>query len=283
MSDEKRVEAWEDCEAELRAIMQANEKSIIGVWFRGQANAEWPLESTLERKVGDQYALSDYYELIHSIKPAVETFTNSSWDLPDDKEIAKWATTYDERAGSWRSVLAYDYLAHLRHNGFPSPLLDWSRSPYVAAFFAFSKPVNEDVAIYAYAGMPENSKIGSSNAPRIDFLGPLVKTHKRHFRQQSAYTICTQYENGSWYVVKHQSVFDLKMPKQDLLWKITIPASERMKVLSALSLVNINAFSLFDTEETLMEMLAFEHLELARAERGARRAERAEKAQTAKT
>src|SRR5579871_975887 len=31
----------------------------------------------------------------------------------------------------------YDYMAYLRHHGFPSPLLDWTRSPYVAAFFAF--------------------------------------------------------------------------------------------------------------------------------------------------
>jgi len=45
---------------------------------------------------------------------------------------------------------AYSYLAHLRHNGFPSPLLDWTQSPYVAAYFAFARPQGEQVALYVY-------------------------------------------------------------------------------------------------------------------------------------
>jgi len=30
-------------------------------------------------------------------------------------------------------------MTRLRHHGFPSPLLDWPQSPYIAAFFAFNK------------------------------------------------------------------------------------------------------------------------------------------------
>jgi hypothetical protein len=36
------------------------------------------------------------------------------------------------------NLLGYKYFVCLRHYGFPSPLLDWSRSPYFAALFAFS-------------------------------------------------------------------------------------------------------------------------------------------------
>jgi hypothetical protein len=274
MRYERNVGNWDECQATFREILDSNIESISGVWFRGQADANWPLESTLERRVGGKYRLLDYYDLASGIKPAIETLTNSAWLLPNATEISTWASSYDaRRPGS--AVLAYDYLAHLRHNGFPSPLLDWTRSPYVAAFFAFSKPAGRDVAIYAYADMPKNSKVGSSDWPRIDLLGPLVRTHRRHFRQQSAYTICTQYEKDSWYIAKHQSVLDREMPNQDVMWKITLPANERIKVLSELLLSNINAFSLFDSEEALMDALAFEHMDLQEAKREARRAARA--------
>ena len=47
-------------------------------------------------------------------------------------------------------------MAYLRHHGFPSPLLDWSRSAYVAAYFAFNKAVeasNGRVSIYVFSAI----------------------------------------------------------------------------------------------------------------------------------
>src|SRR5216684_3329846 len=110
----------------------------MGAWFRGQANSKWYLNATLERRMDGTVTFSEYYSLIRTIKPAVETFTNSDWRLPGWKTIGRWASSYDEWQKPNSYLLAYSYLSHLRHSGFPSPLLDWTASPYVAAFFAFS-------------------------------------------------------------------------------------------------------------------------------------------------
>jgi hypothetical protein len=165
---------------------------------------------------------------------------------------------------------AYEYLAHLRHNGFPSPLLDWSRSPYVAAYFAFSGAVTatDAVAIYLYLERPSGRKVGGEGVPAIRTLRQYARTHRRHFRQQSAHTVCANYQqdefDGSnrWRCVSHQTVFHMHQPTpEDFLWKIVVPSSEHDKVLMLLDDFNLNAYSLFGSEESLMETLAYREID----------------------
>lgn len=51
-------------------------------------------------------------------------------------------------------------------------------------------------------------------------------------------------------------MFDEGHRQQGICWKFTIPVSEQKKVLKLLDEFNVNAFSLFGSEESLMEMLA---------------------------
>lgn len=112
--------------------------------------------------------------------------------------------------------------------------------------------------------MPNNIKIGDMNQPRIYGQGPYVKTHRRHFRQQSRYTVCGVFDNTNvgWKFSSHNYVFNNGMVDQDVLWKITIPTRERHKVLNLLDQFNINEFSLFGSDESLMETLAFREIDL---------------------
>ena len=139
-------------------------------------------------------------------------------------------------------------------------------SPYVAAFFAFrdlifrpgdGKP--EKRSIYV---TPHGPKGGGVGAPAIRRIGPYVRSHPRHFRQQSDYTICGAFEeNLGWRFHPHEAVFGSQGAKQDVLWKFNLPSTESSRVLRVMDEYNLNAFSLFDSEETLLEtMWSREHV-----------------------
>jgi hypothetical protein len=100
----------------------------------------------------------------------------------------------------------------------------------------------------------------------IDGFGPRVQTHARHFLQRSSYTICTKFDTDvGWTFASHQEVFDRGRTDQDVLVKVSVPACERVKVLSFLDKFNLNAFSLFASEDKLLETLAFREIELSRS------------------
>ena len=227
--------------------------------YRGQKSAAWALETTLEReRVGDFTALQ-YLERATRHCRELESLTGSSWDVPNDDEA-------QEQLGHCADSLmvyppAYSYLVYLRHHGFPSPLLDWSLSPYVAAFFAFAEAKhrsNERVAIYAYIATPRGTKSGWLGAPVITLLGPHIATHRRHFLQQAIYTWCVQpiEQSGDFRVCSHHDVLARPSDRQDTLIRITLPASEKRAALTDLLAHNINHYTLFGTEDALAKTLA---------------------------
>jgi hypothetical protein len=259
------VQTWEEADEIIREIEKENSESLTGVWFRGLARANWLLTTTLERRRKESFSVSEYYCLMRKTLPAVESFTGQRWD----QKALEWSDPKTGFAEHFRASPAFSYMAHLRHNGFPSPLLDWSRSPYVAAYFAFAgaEPTpGENVAIFAYSETPNNGKTTSTRRPQICTHGGFgLRTHVRHFRQQSCYTVCVEYlvsDNHSpvldseWRFVRHQQVFESMDQDQDRLYKIKIPSTERSKVLRLLERFNLNHFTLFGSEESLMEALA---------------------------
>jgi hypothetical protein len=239
-------------------------KNIKGsnLLYRGQSNHEWGLETTLEREFGGKMAIDAYYRRILIAQPQIETFTGEKWNLPDYSEYESWVQTCksDSINFSW-DFPGYEFMAYLRHHGYPSPLLDWSKSPFVAAFFAFRHAKKGKVSIYAYSEYPNQFKSGQSGKPLIKVLGPYIKSHKRHFQQQSWYTISAMIQppihTDDPYYANHESVFSTSNNEQDALWKFNIPASESLPALRHLNRYNLNAFSLFGSEESLCETLAY--------------------------
>jgi hypothetical protein len=99
-------------------------------------------------------------------------------------------------------------------------------------------------------------KSGAGGEPAMRAIGRYVRTHPRHFRQQSDYTICAAFDAdfAGWRFHPHDTVF-WNRGKQDYVWKFDLPSTERVAILKSLDQYNLNAFSLFDSEETLLETM----------------------------
>jgi hypothetical protein len=104
---------------------------------------------------------------------------------------------------------------------------------------------------------------GTDSGPSIYGLSNFVNTHRRHFLQQSNYTVCVEFDNHSheWKFSPHDAVFAKNNKWQDLLWKFMIPATKRITVLKKLDEYNLNAPSLFGSDESLVETLAIREME----------------------
>lgn len=213
----------------------------------------------MERRFSGLTTFEKYFRLVRSINPQIESFTEQRYYIPEIDEILEWASDFN--SVRTKQFPAYDYLAYLRHHRFPSPLLDWTESPFVAAFFAFDAACSGRVAIFVYLEYQGQGKHVSSRDPFILTFGPYVRTHRRHFLQQSWYTSCVQFENKEARFSYHEGVFAKNEITQDKLWKFTMPVDEKLKVLRELDAHNINAFSLFQTEESLLETLALREID----------------------
>lgn len=225
--------------------------------FRGQAEARWPLTTTLERYSTEQHSVLQYVERATRCSEELESYTGKEWGLPCWPKLRE--DVRGEAHGRRVHLPCYDYLVYLRHLGFPSPLLDWTESPYIAAFFAFAdRRQDERIAVYVYVESVTGVKGGWLKEPTITHMGPYVNAHTRHFAQKASYTIATELDeaNDEHRFCSHSLIFERDHPGQDLLARITMPAGERPKALRELNDYNINHFTVFRSEEALASMLA---------------------------
>ncbi|MGA2504478.1 MAG: FRG domain-containing protein [Anaerolineales bacterium] len=226
------------------------------ILFRGQSNSEWPLQTTLERQTTERFHVEKYLSYAASCAHEIEAYTGYKWGINDNPTISR--EIQEKQIDKKPYLPHYDYLIYLRQHSFPSPLLDWTESPYIAAFFALSEQKdNEKSVVYAYIENITDIRDVSRNT-LISVLGLYVSTHKRHFSQKSWYTIATKWDEISkrHYFCSHDEIFSQPVKDQDVLVKITFPFSQRGKGLVELNDYNINYFTLFQTEEYLIKALA---------------------------
>lgn len=219
--------------------------------YRGHSTSSWELDTTLERYLKQKISLLEYHRLMIRVKPTIESYTQRKWKIDSQPN-------YNDD-GLCLSINGYPFMAYLRHHGFPSPLLDWSISPYIGLFFAFcdvNPNTTENVAIYIlHKSYGDNYQKGL----RVLRFGPYISTHARHFSQQSRYTVCASYFDDGWKYMSHDAYFKSSQ-SVDYVNKVVMPARLRNEILNTLNMMNINKYTLFANEDGLIYMLAFNEI-----------------------
>lgn len=232
---------------------------INKILYRGQNNTDWPLLTTLERKSKKIFSVEKYIEKAYQTKFETNNFTGKNWRIPDFKILMK---DINDKTTPFKIHLPlYNYLVYLRHYGFPSPLLDWSECPYIAAFFALSDLASKkNSAVYCYIERTRGVKGNVGGAPQITVMGPHIDTDVRHFSQKASYTISSKfdYNKKKHYFCNHEIILTKKQKnqKQDILIKLDLDSKIKKDALRELNEKGINDFTLFKSEDSLIKSVS---------------------------
>ncbi|MEO9607865.1 MULTISPECIES: FRG domain-containing protein [Alphaproteobacteria] len=251
-----RVESWEKF---LEAMRDPQHNRAASEWvYRGQRGGDWPLASTLGRKFdGGSIPADKRQQLLSQFELAMR---GRGYDLSafngDDSEIEKWAIG--------------------QHNGLLTPLLDWTRSPFIALFFAFNTAddaeKNPSRAVYCVNMSALRDALGDQGL----FRDPMGHNNSRLVNQAglftmipddddnfASYVINTLQEEGvvsaepvtqtatvespdsQESVVEYTVTDDLSDQLKLYIQKIHIPNAGRMDCLATLRKMNIHNGTLF--------------------------------------
>lgn len=225
----------------------------LGFVFRGHAQSDWRLETSLDR-------------LIRRINPILIDLESTY-----DYQLGLFVKSIRGRTSATKDVsLNKDELWALgQHYGLATPLLDWTKSLYVSLFFAFVDPTPSPNGFRAVWALHRDGVIGAMTTYNLErkynqqfsFIDPLTDHNTRLISQAGAFTRQPlNFDIPGW--VQNQFHGD----KAPYLFKIDVPDAERLRILRHLRQMNIHSGTLFpdlvgaslECNETL-EILADKH------------------------
>ena len=249
------IEDWMDFLEKIEGVRTRKKNSYI---FRGQPNFDWLLKPSFMRSFNEPYDRSYMLELEKAVN---QDFIKEAYSLINPNLYKETKNMLD-----WWPIM--------QHHGAPTRLLDWTGSPYVAAYFAVNQQLDSDGAIWILCVKTLNetmNNIGNdfsspqtiqgftqSNAlERIHNYSPMFNTD-RSIVQQSTFTVC---ENIS---SEHSSIIENKFTSNDdySYYRIRIKKELKSDFRMRLYSMNIRSATLFPGIDGIGRSMA-ELIELA--------------------
>lgn len=233
----KEFATWDDFKNGVRSQLPgAHDYDVYKRFiFRGQGNAAWSLRSTFDRSYSDKQAASRdalAKELIREFYDECERF--SPWRYPQG----------DPRV-----------LAMAQHHGLPTRLLDWSYSPYVAAYFAFSWFMFEVKA----TEQTGNVAIWILNRDEVERKAPEGQLQIISVQDYENSRLGSQFGLFTYLKTNESSLEDyLTSSPVDLasaLRKVEIPRSQARQALQDLILMGIHHGTIFPGREGIAQTI----------------------------
>lgn len=222
------VESWE---AFIEAMRSPDHNKAKGEFvYRGQAGHDWHLSSTLARLFDGGSVPADHEaSLLGQFRLAMR---GRGLDVGKLEEQEIWAFG--------------------QHNGLLTPLIDWTKSPYVALFFAFDEPDRTGVENASRAVFYLNmSGIRADEAMSEIFFEPTHHENARLVNQAGLFTITPSGRDNLVTAILNEltdnEVIDPSDPMDvaRFIGKIHIPNEHRIECLNTLRKMNIHHANLF--------------------------------------
>lgn len=229
--EQKHFSSWENFKSEFGGHLFPNEPFRRGRYlFRGHSHPHWKLETTFDRMFLNQpkaTRLRIAEELLEVFKRGLE-----GEDIPSE-------------------VRADPSLFHAlgQHYGLPTRLLDWTESPYIAAFFAYNSRAlwgvtDQSIAIWV---LDTTHPIWSSHYG-VEIIDVPSFGNKRIRNQSGKFTLSkTPFPDLESYVAAHG---DEGQP----LRKFLLPAPEYAKALADLDAMGIHHGTVYPEIEGAAQM-----------------------------
>ena len=240
--------------------------------FRGQSNSVWTVKSTLERSGVSAIPLKKFYTSIDYLKPEINSLGHNF-----QRKISDGEYDFDFTG---RNQIDFDkfpdleYLTYLRHHGFPTPLIDVTQSEYVALFFA-CEDLNEktDAKVFVFRG--DLGEMRGTGIPELHRIGHYLESDRRHIAQQSEYLVTVQFQRredySEWAFIPFSSFMEEEntlindadsdaVDEKKTMYEIEIDGNATKNIMAELAKMNINHYTLYLDEDSLVQKLKYECL-----------------------